>query len=167
MALPRVLPVPSRGAEAGFLLPLSFGVSLVLLLSALSVQTMALQGSRLAAAELEQRRLDDALASAAEQVAARLSGSHACLLPLASELWESAAGGCAPGLSAAPVLSGQVDAAAWRLVSWTPGVPGAAARPGELRLELSQGKVQRLFALDVAGAAPWPLRVVGLRGIGR
>lgn len=167
MALPRVLPVSSRGAEAGFLLPLSFGVSLVLLLSALSMQTMALQGSRLAAAELEQRRLDDSLVSAAEQVAARLSGSHACLLPLASGSWQSPIKGCAVGLSAAPVLNGQVEAVAYRLVSWTPGVPGSAGHPGELRLELSQGKVQRLFALEVAGAAPMPLHVVALRGIGR
>ncbi len=153
--------------EQGFLLPLAFGVSLVLMLSALSVQTVALQGSRLAAAELEQRRLEDALASAAEQVASSLSGEHACLLPLASSAWIAPVPGCGAGLDPAPLLSGRVGENDYRLVSWTPGVPGATGRPGELRLELSQGAVQRLYALELAGEAPQPLRVASLRGMGR
>ncbi len=162
-----------RSGEAGFLLPLSFGTALVLLLSSLSVQTAALQGSALAAAELRQRQLDDALASAAQQVAARLSGAYACLLPLLSTAWIQPVPGCAPELDPAPLLRGTVGSSGYRLVSWRPAGSAGAGMPGELRLELVPEATERLYAVAVAPVEPPAtasgpvLHVLQVRGMGR
>lgn len=163
-----VLVARGRGQspDAGFVLPLSVGAALVLLLTSLSVQTAALQGSVLAAAELKQRQQEDALDSAAQRVAAQLSGAYACLLPQASAAWVMPVAGCAPGLDPAVVAAGQVGENDYRVVGWTPGLVGEAARPGELRLELSDAGSQRLYALAVVPGAGAPL-VRSVRGLGR
>lgn len=153
-------------AEAGFLLPLSVGAALVLLLTSLSVQTAALQGSALAAAELKQRQQEDALDSAAQRVAAQLSGAYACLLPQASAAWVMPVAGCAPGLDPAVVAVGQVGENDYRVVGWRPALGGEAARPGELWLELSDAGSRRLYALAVVPGAGTPL-VRSVRGLGR
>jgi hypothetical protein len=134
---------------------------MVLLLTSLSVQTAALHGNHLAAAELEQRQQEDALDSAAEQVAAQLNGAYACLLPVALADWVKPVTGCPPVLDPAEVAVGQVGKSAYRVVGWTPGLVGVAARPGELRLVLSDAGSQRLYALAVA---PF---VRSVRGLGR
>jgi hypothetical protein len=167
----------ARGrAEAGFLLPLSFGAALVLMLSSLSVQTAALQGTTLTAAELRSRQLEDSLASAAEQVAGQLSGRHACLLRLAFTAWP--ASGCGTGAEAVLLSNGTVGEVAYRITSWqpAPGTAGGAAAPtgpGVLRLELVAQGTQRQYALALAPVTPAPptepgrLQVVGVRGMGR
>ncbi len=163
MALPRAMcraPVPR--AQGGFLLPLSFGTALVLLLASLSVQTAALQGTTLAAAELSRRQHDDALASAAQRVAAQLSGVYSCLLPLESAAWVQPVPGCAPELDPAPLQQGMVGGVGYRLVAWD---PAAGGNPGELRLELAAAGGARRYALIVA---PEPnRRVLSVRGMGR
>jgi hypothetical protein len=166
-------PGRKAGGEAGFLLPLSFGVSLLLLLSALSVQTAALHGSTLAAAELHQRQNEDALASAAEQVAGRLSGAEADLLPVPYPSKDGAAS--LPGWSS--MGQGEVNGRGYAVVSWQPGQPqqpdGSGGVPGLLRLRLSGAAPgaegpERQFALSLAaGATEGALRVVNLRGMGR
>jgi hypothetical protein len=184
MAGRRFRSVPARGAasriprqnpagETGFLLPLSFGVSLVLLLSALSVQTVALHGSTLAASELQKRQNDDALASAAERVAGRLSGAEADLLRVPYPPAEGTPG--LPGWSG--LAHGQVNDRSYTVVTWQPGQPqqpnGSGGVPGLLRLRLSGAAPgaegpERQFALSLAGSAPdAALRVVNVRGMGR
>ncbi|MCP9840787.1 hypothetical protein KBY93_09085 [Synechococcus sp. J7-Johnson] len=155
-----------QAPDAGFVLPLSLGAALMLLLTSLSVQTAALQGSALAAAELKQRQQEDALDSAAQRVAAQLSGAYACLLPQASADWVMPVAGCAPGLNPAMVAAGQVGENDYRVVGWTPALGGKAARPGELRLELSDAGSQRLYALAVVPGDGAPL-VRSVRGLGR
>lgn len=162
-----------REGEAGFLLPLSFGVSLVLLLSALSVQTAALHGSTLVEAELRQRQNDDLLASAAEQVAGRLSGAEADLLPVP---YPPAAG--TPGLpSWSALVEGEVNNRGYAVVSWQPGQPhqldGTGGTPGLLRLRLEDAEPgaagpERLYALTLEQGEPdGSLHVVNVRGMGR
>jgi hypothetical protein len=172
-------------AEQGFLLPLAFGVSLVLMLSALSVQTAALHGSTLVEAELRQRQRDDALASAAEQVAGQLSGDSACLLPLpydaaqpsAAGSWGTAPAGCPVIDTTAELRDGGRIPQAYSVVSWTPGQPplvaGSGGVPGLLRLRLEEARPgaagpERLFALSLERAEPTGVvRVVDVRGMGR
>ncbi|WP_457767754.1 hypothetical protein [Cyanobium sp. ULC084] len=154
-----IAPTPTR--EAGFFLPLSFGVGLVLLLSSLSVQTAALHGSQLLAAELRQRQADDALASAAQQVAAQFNGPYGCLLATASATWPAT--GCGPGAGLAPLLEAPVGSARYRLLSWQPVA-------GELRLALEAGgatasRQQGLFRLRLDPARP--AEVLGVRSLGR
>jgi hypothetical protein len=143
-------------------LPLSLGAALLLLLSSLSVQTAVLHGHQLTAAELKQRQQDDALDSAAQQVAARLSGSYACLLPLDSAGWEPPVPGCPAALDPAPLRQGTVGGVGYRLVSWLPAA-------GELRLELLQAGGARRYALAVAPVSVEhpALHVVSVRGMGR
>lgn len=169
-------PTGPRTADAGFLLPLSFGAALVLMLSSLSVQTAALQGATQAAAELRSRQLEDTLASAAQQVAGQLSGLHACLLALPLAAWP--ASGCGVGAEAATLRDGTVGEAAYRITAWqpAPGTEGGGAvptGPGVLRLELVAEGAQRQYALALAPVTPAPpaepgrLHVAGVRGMGR
>ena len=146
-------------SEAGFFLPLSFGVGLVLLLSSLSVQTAALHGTHLHAAELRQRQADDALASAAQQVAAQFNGPYRCLLPTASSAWPAT--GCGPGAGLAPLTSARLGGSRYRLLSWQPAT-------GQLRLALvgegAASRQQGLFAQRLDPA--WPAQVLGVRSLG-
>jgi len=151
---------PAPGSAAGFFLPLSFGVGLVLLLSSLSVQTAALHGTHLLAAELRQRQADDALASAAQQVAAQFNGPYRCLLATDSAHWPAA--GCGAGAGLAPLLGAAVGSSRYRLMSWQPA-------SSELRLALdaagSASRQQGVFALRLDPAQPD--RVLGVRSLGR
>jgi hypothetical protein len=152
-------------------LPLAMVAAGLMLLCGLSVQTAALHGNHLAAAELKQRQQDDALASAAEQVAARLSGPYACLLPVASAAWIRPVPGCPADLDPAPLLDGQVSGQNYRLIEWRPpaeAVTGAGAE-GTMRLELSEAGGSRRYGIAVALTDPAiPLLHVGsVRGMGR
>ncbi len=148
----------------GFLMPFSFAASLVLLLSGLSVQSAALQARARQEADLRRDRAEDALASAAQQVAAQLSGPYACLLHLPLERWSGQT--CAKGGSAAALKSGTMAGLPYRVLAWR---PAAAAEPAQLLLQLAGDRgalgLQRRFALSLAreaGAAP----VTAVRGMG-
>ena len=74
--------------QRGFALPLALTTSALLLLSSLSLQTLALharQRSRQALAAAQARDADGSVAMAFQQLAA---GAHACLLALPSSAWE-------------------------------------------------------------------------------
>jgi hypothetical protein len=91
----RLLQRASRrsAAEAGFLLPLSLTGSLVLLLSSLSMQTAALHGRHVLAADLSRARSEDLLASSAQRVVTDLQGPYRCLLALPSSSWQPTSSG--------------------------------------------------------------------------
>jgi hypothetical protein len=167
---------------------LSFAVSLLMLLSALSVQTAALHARSLVVAELRQRQQEDALAAAAQQVAARLSGSHACLLPLAytepaaaggKSGWDPPLQGCPADLDPLALVEGTEGEHFYTVVAWRPGDPVSGGRPGDLRLRLAapagerqsngQQGLERLYALSVEplAAGAGALHVVNVRGMGR
>jgi hypothetical protein len=154
----------------GFLMPLSVAASLVLLLSGLSVQTAALQARARLEADLRRAQADDALASAAQQLADQLSGPFACLLPLPSVQWAQQV--CAEGRSGAALLAGTVAGHAYQVVAWTPAATTTAtttAEPAQLLLQLVVERggrgVQRRFAVSLAeqpGLAP----IRAVRGLG-
>ncbi|MCP9885117.1 hypothetical protein KBY97_08260 [Synechococcus sp. ATX 2A4] len=145
-------------------MPLSFGASLVLLLSGLSVQTAVLQSRARLEAGLRRDRAEDALASAAQQVASKLSGPFACLLTLPSQHWHGRE--CAQGHAAAGLMAGTVAELPYQLVEWR---PATGSEPAQLVLQLAAergaARIQRRFAVSVgdkAGSAP----IQSVRGLG-
>ena len=124
--------------QRGFVLPLALTSSALLLLSSLSLQTLALharQRSRQALAIAQTRDAERSVAMAFQQHAV---GDHAYLLALPSSEWE----GSEPCLGVNPALlqSGRVDDRDWQLLAWQPQGP----RAGTLRLHWSDGRQSQL-----------------------
>jgi len=136
--------------QAGFVLPLAATASLVLLLSSLSLQTVALQSRSRVRAQWLQRQQGDALASAAQLVAVQLDGRWQCLLLGPSQA-------CGPGLDPAKLLP---DSAPAQVSQWLPVTPGSV----QVRLQLRNSAVARSF---VVGFDPTSGRVLQLRSLGQ
>lgn len=161
-----------RAREQGFVLPLAMGASMVLLLGSLSAHTVSLQARMQGIREKEQRRAEDRLASAGQQLLAELQRSHPCLLALPLPQWDVQGLGCVPAPTIAALRQGQVLGATYRLVAWRPDL-----QPAELQLELDaaggQPARRGAFAVQLAPAEPpaqpqpqiTDMRLVGLRGV--
>ncbi|MEO1002665.1 MAG: hypothetical protein AAFX65_06080 [Cyanobacteria bacterium J06638_7] len=116
--------------QAGFLLPLSLTVALLLMLSSLMLLTLALQ-SRLQAAVQRQRRLtEDQLMSAAQLWAGGVQRGCPEALALAHTRWAGETWISAPGCAGLEAGEG------YRVVSYGPG-GGPGQGTAELVLELS------------------------------
>ena len=152
----------SRPAQNGFLLPLSTAASLLLMLSSLSLQAVALQSRSQVSAGQRLRQAEDQLMSAAQHLVAD---------PLTVDQLPSRVG-----------EAGQVDSAAYRLVkvegpSWQEPAEAGAPQRGRAvaTLELLASAEQPLplqaaFALELMRqAAPEglaPAQLVSLRELG-
>ena len=124
--------------QQGFALPLALTTSALLLLSSLSLQTLALharQRSRQALAIAQTRDAERSVAMAFQQHAA---GVDACLLALPSSEWEGSEP--CPGANPAALQSGRVAERDWQLLQWQPQGPSA----GMLQLRWSDGRQSRL-----------------------
>ena len=124
--------------QQGFALPLALTTSALLLLSSLSLQTLALharQRSRQALATAQTLDAERSVAMAFQQQAA---GAHACLLALHSSEWEGSVG--CPGANPAALQFGRVADRAWQLEDWQPH----GAMVGTLQLRWSDGSQSRL-----------------------
>lgn len=143
-------------AEAGFLLPLAMSASLLLFLSSLSLQLAVLHSRKLQQAATANVRAEDALASAAHQLAAALQGPYRCLRPWPSSSWRAGALSlaCPLGLDPGPLLAPNQQEQVVRLSSWQPTADG-----GLLELQLGDAGPLRRYMLTLA---PVPvLREVG------
>ena len=130
--------LPDHSHQRGFVLPLVLTGSALVLLSSLSLQTMALlarQRSHKALAIAQTRDAERSVAMAFQQHAA---GVHACLLALPSSEWEGSKR--CPGANPAALQSGRVADRGWQLLQWQPH--GAMA--GTLQLRWSDGRQSRL-----------------------
>ncbi len=162
-----------QASTAGFLLPLTTLLSLLMLLGSLSVHAVSLQGRLRGDSELQQRTREDQLASAAQQLVARIQLRHPCLLGLPLEEWAGA--GCASAADLEQVRRGEVFGVGWQLLRWQPeAAPAGTAAVAEQRLTLEITLEARGpdtgrragFELRLAGL-PWrvqDLRPLGLRG---
>jgi hypothetical protein len=124
--------------QQGFALPLALTASALLLLSSLSLQTLAMhtrQRSRQALVSAQTRDAERSVTMAFQQHAA---GAHACLLALPSTEWELP--GRCPGANPSALQSGHVADRAWQLLYWQPH--GEMA--GTLQLRWSDGRQSRL-----------------------
>ena len=128
-------PVASRG----FALPLALTTSALLLLSSLSLQTLALHARQRSSQALVTAQTRDAERSVAMAFKQHAAGAHACLLALPSSEWDLPAG--CPGANPAALQSGRVADRDWQLLHWQP----QGAQAGILRLQWSDGRQSRLL----------------------
>jgi len=162
-------------AEQGFVLPLAMLGCFTLLLSSLSVHTVAMEARLEQGAARRQRLAEDLLASAAQRLVGELNGHHRCLLALPLERWSEAGPGCAGAAVLTTLRRGNVLGEDYQLLAWQPLAGGGGA---DLLLELEPEAEERpgprraAFRVAlVAGEGTQP-RVVdllerGLRGVER
>lgn len=155
--LPRLLR-RSRPAQEGFLLPMSTAASLLLMLSSLSLQAVALQSRSQVGASQRLRQAEDQLMSAAQHLVAG---------PLTVDQLPSKVG-----------EEGQVDSAAYRLVkfdgpNWQEPAEAGAPQRGravatlELLASAEQSRpLQAAFALELERKGLAPAQLVSLGELG-
>ena len=124
--------------QQGFALPLALTTSALLLLSSLSLQTLALHARRRSSQALATAQTRDAERSVAMAFQQHAAGAHACLLALHSSEWEGSVG--CPGANPAALQFGRVADRAWQLEDWQPH----GAMVGTLQLRWSDGSQSRL-----------------------
>jgi hypothetical protein len=151
------------------MLPLALGVSLLLLLSSLSLQALALQQGSLQAVQQRRRLQEDQLMSAAQQLAGRLQRRHRCLLSLDDPHWETA--GCATAAELAALRQGQAAGQPWQLMHYASAATleaGGEVREGQGHLVVQQGQqAAAAFSLHWRiPAADRPPQLVALRELG-
>ena len=117
---------------------LATSTSALLLLSSLSLQTLALHARQRSSQALATAKLRDAEHSVAMAFQQHAVGAHACLLALHSSEWEGSVG--CPGANPAALQFGRVADRAWQLEDWQPH----GAMVGTLQLRWSDGSQSRL-----------------------
>ena len=124
--------------QRGFALPLALTTSALLLLSSLSLQTLALHARQRSSHVLATAQTRDAERSVAMAFQQRAAGAHACLLALPYSEW----GGSehCPGVNPALLQSGRVADRDWQLLDWQP----QGTRAATLQLRWSDGRQSRL-----------------------
>ena len=117
MLLSRFFPdYPSE--DSGFVLPLALSTTAVLLLSSLSLQTLAMHGHQRSRQRITTAEQADARQSVAMAFLQRASAANRCLLAMPSEQWWES--GLCPGADPQRLQAGLSDALAWQLSSWQP-----------------------------------------------
>ena len=133
---------PSK--DSGFLLPLALSTAAVVLLSSLSLQTLAMHGRQRSRQLFTTAERADARQSVAMDFLQRASAANRCLLAMPSTQWEDS--GLCPGADSQRLQAGLSDALAWQLISWEPQALGSGpmqwrwpdASPAKLELVLPQ-----------------------------
>ena len=114
-------------------MPLALTTSALLLLSSLSLQTLALHAHHRSSQALATAQTRDAERSVAMAFQQHAVGAHACLLALPFSEWELSAG--CPGVNPALLQSGHVADRDWQ---------PRGGRAGTLLLHWSDGRQSRL-----------------------
>ena len=109
--------VPPR-CSGGFVLPLALSTAAVLLLSSLSLQTLAMHGRQRSRQLFTTAEQADARQSVGMDFLQRASAANRCLLAVPSAQWGNAA--LCPGADPQRLQAGLSDALAWQLSSWEP-----------------------------------------------
>ena len=124
--------------QRGFALPLALTTSALLLLSSLSLQTLALHARQRSSQALATAQTRDAERSVAMTFQQHAVGAHACLLALPSSVWDSSEH--CPEVNSTMLQSGRVVDRGWQLLDWQP----QGARAGTLQLRWSDGSQSQL-----------------------
>ena len=137
MLLSRFFPEhPSK--DPGFVLLLALSTAAVLLLSSLSLQTLAMHGRQRSRQLFTTAEQADARQSVAMDFLQRTSGSNRCLLAVPSAQWGNA--DLCPEADPQHLKAGLSDALAWQLSRWEPQALGA----GTLQWRWSDGSIAKL-----------------------
>ena len=131
------MPLPDP-KQQGFALPLALTTSALLLLSSLSLQTLARHARQRSRQSLATAKIRDAERSVAMTFQQHAVGAHACLLALPSSEWEGSER--CPWVNPGLLQSGRVADRDWQLLDWQP----RGARAGTLQLLWSDGSKSRL-----------------------
>ena len=124
------------------MLPLALTTSGVLLISSLSMQTLALhQHQRSHHALTTAQRRDDRQSLRADWLQ-RGSGAQACLLALSSEDWIDPL--TCPGADPQRLMAGWIGERSWKLIHWEQAVDGLA----QLKIRWGDGSEER-FVLEM------------------
>ena len=116
------------------MLPLALTTSGVLLLSSLSLQTLALhQHQRSHHALITAQRADEHHSLRADWLQ-RVRGAQRCLLSLPSAAWSDTT--LCPNANPALLMAGRLGDRSWQLIHWTPNADGAA----ELQIRWRDGQ---------------------------
>ena len=105
-------------SSAGFVLPLALSTAAILLLSSLSLQTLAMHGRQRSRQLNTAAEQADARQSVAMDFLQRASAANRCLLAMPSTQWGDS--GVCPGADPQRLQAGLLDTLAWQLVSWQP-----------------------------------------------
>ena len=122
----------------GFALPLALVTSAVLLLSSLSLQTLALHHGQSSHVRLQRAQRTDALQSAAMVFLQQAHGNNDCLLRFPSVQWSDP--GVCPAADPQQLQQGDADEHPWQLIAWQPTTPTA----GTLQLRWADGSESSL-----------------------
>ena len=127
------MPLVQTGSR-GFALPLALSCSAVLLLSSLSLQTIALHGRQRGRQALFTAQQRDLHHSAAMDFQQRAQGANACLLRHPASAWINPS--LCPDASPQLMQQGRLGEMGWVLLDWHPLSP----RSGQLHLRLGDGQ---------------------------
>ena len=130
--------LPDHSQQRGFVLPLVLTGSALVLLSSLSLQTLALHARQRSSQGLATAQMLDAERSVAMAFQQHAAGAHACLLAVPYSEWDGSEH--CPGVNPALLQSGHVADRDWQLLDWQ--LQGASA--GTLQLHWSDGRQSRL-----------------------
>ena len=100
------------------MLPVALSTAAVLLLSSLSLQTLAMHGRQRSRQLFTTAAHADARQSVAMDFLQRASGPNRCLLTVSSQQWGDLA--LCPGADPQQLQARRSDALAWQLSSWEP-----------------------------------------------
>ena len=131
------MPLVPTGSR-GFALPLALSCSAVLLLSSLSLQTIALHGRQRSRQALLVAQRSDLHQSAAMDFQQRAQGANACLLRHAASAWHNPS--VCPDADLQLMRQGRLGELDWSLLDWQPSSP----RSGQLHLRLGDGQEAQL-----------------------
>ena len=124
--------------QRGLALPLALTTSALLMLSSLSLQTLALHARQRSSQALATAQTRDAERSVAMAFQQHAVGAHACLLALPSSVWDSSEH--CPEVNTTMLQSGHVADRDWQLLDWQP----RGGRAGTLLLHWSDGRQSQL-----------------------
>ena len=127
-----------RTGSRGFALPLALSCSAVLLLSSLSLQTIALHERQRSRQALLVAQRSDLHQSAAMDFQQRAQGANACLLRHAASAWHNPS--LCPDADPQLMRQGRLGEEGWSLLDWQPSSPHS----GQLHLHLGDGQEAQL-----------------------
>ena len=125
---------PPSDHNGGFALPFALTASSVLLLSSLSLQTLALHQGQRSHVQLLRAQRTDALQSAAMLFLQQAHGANGCLLRFPSARWSDP--GVCPAADPQQLQQGDAGEHSWQLIAWQPTTPAA----GTLQLRWADGR---------------------------
>ena len=117
--------IRSTPTEQGMALPIALTVSALLLVSSLSMQSLALHAQRRADQERHTSGQRDRMASAAMEFLQDAQGQQSCLLAWSSDQWDAAT--VCPAADPQQLRQGRLASLPWQLQRWDPHV-GSSGR---------------------------------------